>query len=36
MVEKALNLLGIEPCLSISQVDALTGGPMMLTDDFCF
>ena len=29
-----LNLLGIEPSLSIRQADAFTGGPMVLTDVF--
>ena len=35
-LEKTLNFLGIEPCLSIRQGDALTGGPIMLTVDFLF
>ena len=29
---KDLNLLGIVPCFFIRQADALTGGPMVLTD----
>ena len=36
MVKKTLNFLGIEPWLSIRQADPLTGGPMVLTDDFLF
>ena len=35
-LNKTLNFLGIEPWLSIQQADTLTGGPMMLTDDFLF
>ena len=31
-MEKKLNLLGIEPWLSVRQADALTGGPIVLTD----
>ena len=31
MVEKTLNLLGIEPCFSIRYADGLTGGPMVLS-----
>ena len=31
-----MNFLGIEPWLSIRQADALTVGPMLLTDDFLF
>ena len=31
-LEKTLNLLGIEPWLSIRQADALTGVSIMLTD----
>ena len=31
-----MSFLGIESWLSIRQADALTGGPMRLTDDFLF
>ena len=33
-MEKILNFLGIDPCLSIQQADTLTAGPMVLTDVF--
>ena len=33
-LKKTLNLLGIEPLLSIRQADALTGVPMVFTEDF--
>ena len=35
-MEKTLNFLGVEPRLSIRQADYLTGGPMLITDDFLF